>query len=62
VEGLLSGNIRGGSALMVPLQFANINPNLFTPGKQNLAEQVLTDLQEGFIDTSVDLTTGENRP
>jgi hypothetical protein len=62
VEGLLSGNLHGGSSLIVPIQFTNINPNLFTPGKQNLAEQVLNDLQEGFIDTGVDLATGENRP
>jgi basic membrane lipoprotein Med (substrate-binding protein (PBP1-ABC) superfamily) len=62
VAGLLSGNTGGGSSLLVPIQFTNINPSLFSPGKQNLAEQILTDLQGGFIDTSVDLTTGENRP
>jgi hypothetical protein len=62
VIGLLSGSIQGGSTLTVPIQFTNINPNLLTPGKQNLAEQVLSDLQEGYIDTGVDLTTGENKP
>ena len=52
----------GGQSLVVPVQFTQINPLLFTPGKQRLAEQVLADLQAGYIDTSVDLTTGENRP
>jgi hypothetical protein len=62
VEGLLNGSISTGQSLAVPIQFTHVNPLIFTPGKQHLAEQVLTDLQSGFIDTSVDLTTGENRP
>ena len=62
VEGLLNGSIRGGQSLVVPIQFTQINPALFSPGKQRLAGQILSDLQAGFIDTSVDLTTGENRP
>lgn len=62
VEGLLDGSITGGQSLVVPIQFTQINPLLFTPGKQRLAGQTLSDLQAGFIDTSVDLTTGENRP
>jgi len=62
VEGLLNGSISGGQSLAVPIQFTNINPALFTPGKQQLAEQILSDLQTGYIDTGVDLTTGENRP
>jgi hypothetical protein len=62
VQGLLDGTIASGQSLSVPIQFTHINPLLLTPGKQHLAEQVLSDLQSGFIDTSVDLTTGENNP
>lgn len=59
VKGLLDGSISGGQALAVPIQFTQLNPLIFTPGKQKMAEQVLSDLQAGFIDTGVDLTTGE---
>jgi len=62
VEGLLNGTISGGQSLAVPIQFTNINPALFTLGKQRLAEQILSDLLAGYIDTGVDLTTGENGP
>ncbi|MFZ2095058.1 MAG: hypothetical protein WAV05_00335 [Anaerolineales bacterium] len=62
VEGILYGNLSMGQTLAVPIQFTHLNPLLLTPGKQRMAEQVLSDLQSGFIDTSVDLTTGENRP
>jgi hypothetical protein len=62
VQGLLDGSLSGGQTLVTPIQFTQVNPLLFTPGKQRLAEQVLSDLQAGFIDTSVDLATGENRP
>jgi hypothetical protein len=61
VEGLLNGTLSGGQSLAVPIQFTNINPALFTPGKQRAAEQILSDLQAGYIDTGVDLTTGEFR-
>jgi hypothetical protein len=62
VAGLLQGSTTGGQSLVVPIQFTQINPALFTPGKQRLAEQVVSDLQSGYIDTGVDLTTGENHP
>ncbi len=62
VKGLLNGTISGGQSLVVPIQFTHINPALFTPGKQKMADQILSDLQAEFIDTSVDLTTGENYP
>jgi hypothetical protein len=62
VTGLLDGSLSGGQTLSVPIQFTQINPLVFTPGKQRLAQQVLSDLQSGFIDTGVDLTTGEARP
>lgn len=62
VEGLLDGSISGGQSLVVPIQFTQVNPALFTPGKQRLAELILSDLQAEYIDTGVDLTTGEFRP
>ena len=62
LAGLLDGSLSGGQTLLVPIQFTQINPVVFTPGKQRLAQQVLSDLQSGFIDTGVDLTTGENKP
>jgi len=62
VQGLLDGTITGGGSLLVPIQFAEINTTLFTPGKQRLAQQILSDLQAGYIDTAVDMTTGERRP
>jgi len=62
VRGLLEGNIEAGQTATAPIQFTEINSTLFTPGKQRLAEQVLTDLLQGYIDTGVDLATGENRP
>jgi hypothetical protein len=62
VAGLLDGSLAGGQSLTIPLQFTHVNPAIFTPGKQKLAEQTVTDLQAGYIDTSVDLTTGENQP
>ena len=63
VEGLLNGSIgSGGQSLVVPIQFTQINQLKLTPGKQRLAEQTLSDMQAGYIDTGVDLTTGEFRP
>ncbi len=62
VAGLLDGTLTGGQSLEVPIQFTHVNPAIFTPGKQRLAQQALSDLQAGYIDTSVDLSTGENRP
>ena len=62
VQGLLDGSLTGGRSLVVPIQFTQVNPAIFTPGKQQLAGKILSDLQLGFIDTGVDLTTGEFRP
>jgi hypothetical protein len=62
VAGLLDGSISGGQTVTVPIQFTLVDPTIFTPGKQKLASQIVSDLQAGFIDTSVDLTTGENQP
>ena len=62
VKGLLDGSLSGGQSLVVPIQFTQTNQLKLTPGKQRLAGQILSDLQAGYIDTGVDLTTGEFRP
>ena len=54
---LLQGN--GGQDLPLPLAITEINPDLLSPGKTALANKLLQDLQAGYIDTGVDLATGE---
>jgi hypothetical protein len=56
---LLQG--QGGQELPLPLVLSNINTDVFSPGKQNLASQTLQDLLAGYIDTGVDLATGESK-
>jgi hypothetical protein len=41
-------------AVTLPLQFTDINPDLFSPGKQRLAGEILEDLLGGFIEMGVD--------
>jgi len=41
---------RGGKNIATPLLLVNINTDLLTEGKQRLVEEVLKDLQAGFID------------
>jgi len=48
---LVSG--KGGQNLSTPLLLTDINPDLLTEGKQRLVEEVLSDLQAGFIDPGV---------
>ncbi len=59
VPDLLNG--KGGEKAAMPLTFLDINPDLFSPGRQRLAQETLDDLLGGFIDTGVDPLTGENR-
>jgi hypothetical protein len=40
---------QGGQAVQSPLTFTNVDPNLFSPGKQAQAGQVLADLLAGRI-------------
>lgn len=47
--GLVSG--QGGVTVQSPLGLTDVDPGLLTPGKQRLAEQVLSDLQAGLIST-----------
>lgn len=44
---LLEGN--GGQAFPAPLTFTDINEELFSPGKQRLAEDVMRGIFEGYI-------------
>jgi len=48
---LLAG--RGGLTFNPPFALTDIDPNLLTPGKQQLAEQVLADLLAGRINTGL---------
>jgi len=56
---LLDG--KAGVKVAMPLTFLDVNPDLFSPGRQRLAQETLDDLLAGFIDTGVDLATGEGR-
>ena len=49
----------GGFHLPLSLKLSNLNTNLFSPGRQRLADQIRLDLQNGFIDTGVDPLTGK---
>lgn len=54
-------NDKAGVKIAMPLTFLDVNPDLFSPGRQHLAQEILDDLLGGFIDTGVDLATGETR-
>lgn len=51
---------KGDLNLSVPIDFSDINPDLFTPGRQILARKILAELVAGYIDTGVNPETGEN--
>ena len=48
---LLNG--KGGAALPMPLEIREANPDLFSPGRQRLANEILADLLTGFVGTGV---------
>jgi len=50
-----------GIQISAPLALKDTNPALFSVGRQNLVEKMLVDLLSGFIDTGVNLQTGEPR-
>jgi hypothetical protein len=58
-----SGFIQGnpGAKYPVGLQIEGTNDNLFSPGRQKLVLELMADLQNGYIDTGVDPSTGEIR-
>ena len=47
---LISG--QGGLTVQSPLGLSDIDPNLLSPGRQRLVEQLLSDLQAGFVGVS----------
>lgn len=44
---------KGGQNISIPLFLTDINPDLLSEGKQRLVEEILSDLQAGYIDTGV---------
>lgn len=56
---LLNGN--GGLNAPVSIELKAVNPDLFSPGRQRLVQDLLGDLQAGYVDTGVDPSTGELR-
>jgi len=46
-------NGEGGMAVELELSFSEANEDLFSPGKQRLVEEMLEDLNSGFIDPGV---------
>jgi len=45
----------GTQAVTIPMQITDINPDLLSPGKQRLVEDILADVLAGYIDLGVDL-------
>ncbi len=58
-ESLLNG--QGGQSVILPLALQHVNPQLVSPGRQRLVEEMLAELRAGYIDTGVDPATGESR-
>jgi hypothetical protein len=56
---LLDG--KAGVKVAMPLTLLDTNLDLFSPGRQLLAQETLDDLLAGFIDTGIDPATGDNR-
>ena len=56
---LLGG--QGGASVPIPMIILDVNPELLSYGRQRLAETILQELQEGFIDTGVNPITGQNQ-
>ena len=44
---------QGGVFTAAPLSLTHINPELFSPGRQRLVDNLISDLSNGFIDTGV---------
>lgn len=56
---LLAG--KGGLDITLPIVVRDVNSELFSPGRQKLAEEIRNQLLSGMIDTGVDPLTGDNR-
>jgi len=50
-----------GISLEAPLVIDETNGNLLTPGKMRMLEEARADLGAGYLDTGVDLSTGERK-
>ena len=50
---------QGGITSTPQLQITDRNPDLFSPGRQRLVDEMLLELQDGYIGTGVDPATGE---
>ncbi|MFM8320541.1 MAG: hypothetical protein ACKOC5_06455 [Chloroflexota bacterium] len=57
VERLLNGET--GFTIASPLGISAVNPGLLSGGRQRLVDNLLADLLAGYIDTGVNLETGE---
>ncbi|MCK4900240.1 MAG: hypothetical protein KAS38_15780, partial [Anaerolineales bacterium] len=47
---------QGGASLPVTLTATHRNPDLFSPGRQRLVDNLISELSNGFIDTGVETT------
>ena len=50
---------QGGISSTPQLQITDGNPDLFSPGRQRVVDEMLLELQDGYIGTGVDPATGE---
>jgi basic membrane lipoprotein Med (substrate-binding protein (PBP1-ABC) superfamily) len=57
---LLNGE--GGQEISLPVVVEDANPALFSPGRQQLVQETLTELLAGRIDTGIDPQTGARTP
>jgi len=53
---------QGGGRAGIQLNLGDINSAFLSPGRQQHIEEFLVELNDGVIDTGVDLSTGELRP
>jgi hypothetical protein len=54
---LISG--QGGLVVQMPLTVEAVNPELFSPGRQEMVNEMLKEFSEGYISTGVDPETGD---
>jgi hypothetical protein len=61
VQSLIPELLQGsaGGDIPLPVAITEVNSDLLSPGKLNLANKLLQDLQAGYIDPGVDPATGE---
>ena len=47
-----------GQAVTLPLQIMDANPEILSPGKQQLVEKILADVLAGYVDLGLEVETG----